>query len=112
MQQLQLFGKEINAFKGLNTEVVAISTDGMAGTKALKSNGDGIKFPMPLLSDPGLDIFKVYRVFDDFENEPLHGAFLIDPRGAVRFQRISADPFMDVDFLKAEAARVNRLSRP
>jgi peroxiredoxin len=64
---------------------------------------------MPILSDPALDVFKKYRVFDDFEDLPLHGAFLIDAQGRVRFQRISADPFLDVDFLKAESARVHRL---
>jgi hypothetical protein len=29
----------------------------------------------------------------------------------VRFQRISADPFLDVEFIKTEAARVNRILR-
>ena len=42
-------------------------------------------------------------------SQPLHATFLIDARGNVRFQRISSDPFLDVDFIKAEAARVNRM---
>ena len=64
---------------------------------------------MPMLADPKLELFKRYRAFDDFENQPLHGTFLIDAQGNVRFQRISADPFLDVEFIKAEAARVNRM---
>ena len=66
--------------QGLDTEVVAIGTDDPDATKALKANADGIKFPMPLLADPKLDVFKAYHAFDDFEGKPLHGTFLIDAR--------------------------------
>jgi peroxiredoxin len=109
MQQLQVFSKQINSLKKLDTEIVALSTDSREATQALKQNTEGIAFPMPLLADPGLEVFKSYRAFDDFENQPLHGTFLIDARGDVRYQRISADPFLDVDFIEAEAARVNRM---
>jgi peroxiredoxin len=36
-------------------------------------------FPFPLLSDAKLDAFKAYRCVD-FNNQPLHGTFLIDPK--------------------------------
>ncbi len=109
MQQLQEFGKQMKAFEEIGTDVVAIGTDTLEDAKALKANKDDIKFPMPILPDPTLDDFKKYQAFDDFEDAPLHGAFLIDKQGNVRFQRISADPFLDVDFLKGEAARVNKM---
>ncbi len=109
MQQLGEFGKQIKMFEAIGTDLVAIGTDDPEATRSLKANADGIKFPMPLLADPSLAVFKAFQAFDDFEGLPLHGAFLIDKRGDVRFQRISADPFLDVEFLKAEAARVNRL---
>jgi peroxiredoxin len=109
MQQLQLFGKEFEALKKQNVETVAISTDDVEASKTLKNNKDGIKFPMPMLADPKLELFKRYRAYDDFENQPLHGTFLIDAQGNVRFQRISADPFLEVEFIKAEAARVTRI---
>ena len=109
MQQLADFGKEDAALKALNTEVVAISTDDATAAKLLKENKDGIKFPMPLLADPTTEIFKRYHAYDDFEGTPMHGTFLIDAEGGVRFQRISAEPFLDVEFIKAEAARANRL---
>ncbi|AGA29652.1 peroxiredoxin family protein [Singulisphaera acidiphila] len=109
MQQLQTFGKEIDALKALNTEVVAVSTDDLESTRELKNNPDKIKFSMPMLSDAKMEIFKAYHAFDDFEDQPLHGTFLIDAKGMVRFQRISADPFLDTDFIKTETARVNRL---
>ena len=109
MQQLQTFGTEYESLKKLNVETVAISSDDLDAAKALKNNKDGIKFPMPILADPKLEIFKRYQAFDDFENQPLHGTFLIDEKGNIRFQRISADPFLDVEFIKSEAKRVNRI---
>jgi peroxiredoxin len=110
MQQLQVFGKEYEALKKQKVETIAISTDDLAAATALKANKDGIKFPMPILADPKLELFKLYRAYDDFESQPLHGTFLIDEAGKVRFQRISADPFLDVEFVKTEAARVKRLT--
>ncbi len=109
MQQLELFGKEMEALKKLNVELVAIGTDDVEAAKALKNNKDGIKFPMPILADPKLELFKIYEAYDDFEGQPLHGTFLIDAGGDVRFQRVSADPFLDVAFIKTEAARANRI---
>ena len=112
MQQLQEFGKQVAAFGALGTDVVAVGTDDLALTRELKHNDQGVNFPMPFLPDPEFTFFKSFGVFDDFEGMPLHGTFLVDGRGDVRFQKISAEPFLDVDFLKGEAARVNRLTRP
>jgi len=109
MQQLQLFGKEYGNLGKLSIDVVAISTDDSDACKALRNNKDGIAFPMPILADPKHELFKLYRSYDDFEGQPLHGTFLIDAEGNVRFQRISADPFLEVEFIKAEAERVKRI---
>ena len=87
MQQLQAFGKEFEAFKGLNTDIVAVGTDDPVATKSLKQNAEGIKFPMPILADPS-SITSSLPAFDDFEGIPLHGTFLIDPTGS---DPISAD---------------------
>ena len=107
MQQLQLFGKHDTALKALNVETIAVSTDDAEATRTLKNNSDGVQFPMPMLADPRLEHFKRFGAFDDFENQPLHGCFLIDTEGNVRYQRISAEPFLEVEFIRAEAARVN-----
>jgi peroxiredoxin len=109
MQQLELFGKEYEALKRMDVETVAINSDDVDAARSLKNNKEGIKFPMPMLADPKLDLFKLYRAFDDFENQPLHATFLIDGEGNVRFQRISADPFLDAEFIKGEARRINRI---
>ena len=60
----------------------------------------------PLVADPTQSIFKLYRAFDDFEQKPLHGTFLIDAEGKVRWQDISFEPFMDAAFLLEETKRL------
>ena len=112
MQQLELFGKAVKDLGTLQTDVVAIGTDDRDATRKLKQNPDKIGFPMPILPDPKLDIFKRYNAYDDFERQPLHAIYLIDTKGEVRYRRISAEPFLDVDFVKTEIARVNRMVAP
>jgi peroxiredoxin len=112
MQQLDLFGKAIKDLGGLYADLVAVSTDDREATRALKQNPDKIVFPMPIVPDPTLESFKRFHAFDDFEGQPLHAIYLIDAQGEVRYRRISAEPFLDVDFVKSELARVNRLAPP
>ncbi len=109
MQQLELFGKEIEAFKKLDTTIVAISTDDLATSKSLKQNKEGVLFPMPILPDPELKVFQKYQAYDDFERSPMHSVVLVDAEGKVRYQKTTPDPFLDVDFLKGETARVKRI---
>jgi len=47
-----------------------------------------------------------YRVYDDFEKVPLHGTFLVDALGDVRWQDVSHEPFTEIDFLLKEAKRL------
>ena len=109
MQQLQLFSKELDAFKKLDVEIVAVGTDDQAAARELKNNKEGVVLGMPLLADPKLETFKRYAAFDDFDEKPLHGTFLVDREGNVRFQRVSSEPFLDTEFMKSEVERVNRL---
>ena len=62
--------------------------------------------PIRLVANPDLDVFKRFRAFDEFENQPLHGTFLIDAAGWVRWQDISYEPFMDAEFLLKESQRL------
>ena len=112
MQQLAAFGKEAESFAKAGTELLAVGTDDAEATKLLKRNADGIRFPMPMLADPSSAIFKAYRTFDDFEGSPLHGTFLIDRDGKIRYATTGPEPFLDVEFLKGEAERVGRLTKP
>lgn len=111
MEQLRLFGQHHEALRELGADVVGISTDDTARTRALKHNKDGVAFPMTLLADPELKTFRALTAYDDFEDQPLHAIVLVDPHGAVRYLKVSADPFLDVAFVKRELERLARLER-
>ncbi|MFA6546399.1 MAG: peroxiredoxin family protein, partial [Limisphaerales bacterium] len=107
IEQLIAFAPEAEAFKQAGIALVAVSTDTVEGLKftveKAKYNGG---FPIPLLSDESLRTFKAFRAHDDFENQPLHGTFLIDGGGRIRWQDISYQPFMETKFLLTEARRL------
>ena len=107
IEQLVAFAPEAEAFKKAGIAIVAVSTDTVAGLNSTvekaKYNGG---FPIPLLSDTSLKTFKAYRAHDDFESQPLHGTFLIDGEGLIRWQDISFQPFMEPKFLLTEAQRL------
>jgi peroxiredoxin len=104
-QQLQAFAPKVKEFTDAGVAVIAISTDSREDLrKSIENYKDGA-FPIPLVSNADLDVFKSWRVYDDFESRPLHGTFLIDASGLVRWQDISYEPFMDVDFLLKETQR-------
>ena len=131
VEQLTNFAPRTKDFIDAGISLVAISTDEV---KKLKRSVDSFQledlaeipvvkdlknflentqvqgeFPFPLVSDADLRIFKTYRAFDDFENQPLHGTFLIDGDGLVRWQDISYEPFNNPDFLLKEAKRLLQL---
>ncbi len=112
IEQLIAFAPEAEAFKKAGISLVAVSTDSVEGlnftVEKAKYNGG---FPIPLLSDSGLKAFKAFRAHDDFESQPLHGTFLIDGEGLIRWQDISFQPFMETKFLLGEAQRLLNLPK-
>jgi hypothetical protein len=54
-------------------------------------------------------VFKAYRAYDDFEKMALHGTFLVDGDGLVRWQDINYEPFSEPRFLLGEAKRLLKL---
>ena len=104
-EQLQKFAPEAQKYADAGIELIGISTDSQ---KDLKQSIDNYKggMPFPLVSDEKLDIFKSWRAFDDFEQQALHGTFLIDEEGLVRWQDIGHEPFMDPEFLLKESKRL------
>jgi peroxiredoxin len=104
-EQLKKFAPATAKFREAGLEVIAVSTDSPADLKQSVDNYEG-GMPFPLVSNESLDVFKEWRVFDDFEQVPLHGTFLIDANGLVRWQDISHEPFMDPAFLIKESKRL------
>ncbi|HRX77472.1 MAG TPA: redoxin domain-containing protein [Pirellulaceae bacterium] len=105
-EQLHAFAPKVEEFKQAGIEVIAISSDDLPGLKISIANYDKGELPIPLVANPELDIFQAYRAYDDFEKKPLHGTFLIDAEGLVRWQDISYEPFMDAEFLLKESHRL------
>jgi peroxiredoxin len=111
IEQLNTLAPAAKDFESLGISIVAIGTDSEEGLHktAEQAKSDG-GFTFPLLSDASLKAFKAYRTYDDFERMPLHGTFLVDGNGRVRWQDISYEPFTDLKFLQSEARRLLALS--
>jgi peroxiredoxin len=104
-EQLQAFGPRVSDFEKSGIELIAISSDDQDGLlKSIEDAGTGS--PIRLASDSNQEIFRKFRSYDDFENQPLHGTFLVDGMGKIRWQDISYEPFMDHQFLLDEAERL------
>ena len=107
IQQLGTFAPETDRFRQAGIDLIAISTDDVDGLReTVQQNKTGTPFPFPLVSDASLKVFKQYRAYDDFEQQPLHGTFLIDRQGLVRWQDISYEPFTEAEFLLRESKRL------
>ena len=108
MEQLNAFDPLAAEFEKKGITLLAVSTDTAQGLRDTFIGYDAKDrhFNFPLLSDPTLDTFRKYRAYDDFEQTPLHGTFLIDQTGKIRWQEISYEPFMAPKFLLEESTRL------
>ena len=112
MEQLNGIAPLTEKYAKAGIPIVAISTDtpeGLADTfQKAAAEGEPARnpFPFPLLSDAGQTVFKAYRAHDDFEKQPLHGTFLIDGAGRIRWQDIGYEPFMHTEWLLEECQRL------
>ncbi len=120
VEQMNALAKHYTAFVEAGIAVHAISPQPPGPALALRAKlqtGQGPQCldnpeDLPLYSDPEFAAFKAFRVFDDFENEPLHGVILLDQDQRIRWLDISYQPFTDIPFLLSEAKRQLRLSFP
>lgn len=110
-EQLQKFAPRYAEFQKAGLDVVAISTDKQVNLKRAFDDYEA-GFPFPLVADPDMTVFRDYRCYDDFEKAALHGTFVIDGAGRIRWQDISYEPFMDADFVLKEAQRLLAIDPP
>lgn len=110
VEQLGKFGPMTKDFAAAGVDIVAIASDPGPATRTRPAPGTpappAVSTPFPLLTDADRKIFKTFGVYDDFEDLPVHGTFLIDAAGKVRWRDIGPDPFMDGTFLLGEAKRL------
>ncbi len=76
-------------FRSLETEVLAISPDDV---DKVRDTAARYKIPFRLLSDPGLNAIREYRVFNDLENGDDASVFIIDKSGRIRYKYIAVVP--------------------
>lgn len=100
----------IARFRDRGARVLAISADPPeVSCKRLDRFGD---FEVPLLSDPDHTTARAYGAWkplpggDREDGEPLHGTFVIDRDGRVRWAHVGERPFTDKETLVAEVDRL------
>lgn len=72
-------------FKGLNTEILSVSTDTEFVHKAWHDASETIKkIQFPMVADPTGKISRDYGVYIDEEGLALRGSFIIDPDGILK----------------------------
>ncbi len=101
-EQLNNFATKVPEFALLGFELVAIGIDTPEDLKiAQDSYEEEGGFAFPLLSDAKLDVFRAYGCITP-DNQPLHGTFVIDAQGNVRWRNICNRPFNDPEALLEE----------
>jgi peroxiredoxin len=75
--------------RGLDSEVLAISPD---DTRAELDTGGRYGLPYKLLSDPGCNVIRMYRVYDDFTKTATCAAFIVERSGRIRYKYVSGAP--------------------
>lgn len=109
--QLNALAGRMDDFEKIGLPIFAVSTDSAADLRKSHDNyeAEGNRFPFHLVADEKMTGFRDYGCYDDFEKEALHGTFLISGKGKVLWADISAEPFMDMDFLLTEFPRLLKL---
>jgi putative heme-binding domain-containing protein len=106
-EQLKAFNESAKSFKDRGVELVAISTD---DSRSLHDAIEAANEPMAFtfLADPDLNGFKAFRAFDAFHEQALHGTFLVDAAGQIRWQDIGEHPFVDTVSLLAQVDQLKQ----
>ena len=111
IEQLQSLSPLKDEISRSGLMVVAVSTDSVAGLqKTLQVSGAKDAIPFRVVSDEGLQVFREYGAFDARDQEPLHGAFLIDQKGRIVWRQVRREPFMAIRALLNEAERTFGIS--
>jgi len=97
----------VGNYRRANIRIVAIGLDTVEGIReSLDRMTPEDRFRFPLLSDRKQRVFREWMAFDDFEHMPLHGTYLIDGEGRLRWQDIRHLPFAEPDWLLTESSRL------
>lgn len=113
MQQLTAFAAQREGFEKAGISLLAVSIDPQDEVKALCApSGAAAKYGFPILADPDLKQFRSWRAYDDFEKMALHGTFLVDGQGKIRWMDTGFAPFTQAEFVLTESQRLLKLGQP
>ena len=111
-RQLDEFRKYAGAYEAAGIKTVIITTDSVDSLAELFSGRTPdtqrlkASFPYPVLADPDQNLFRSYRVYDDFEDGGMHGTFIISPDGRILWSHVSHSTFEKPRLLLDEAKRL------
>lgn len=107
IEQLQAMAPMKKEFEEGGLAVVTVSTDSIEGlADTFQVVGARESLPYLVLSDEYKDGFQTYGAYDQLDGELLHGVYLIDPEGRVRWAERGPEPFLNMEFLLREASRL------
>ena len=104
VEQLKALAPVKERFDDLGVSIVCVGTCEEVQVAVAAESDE--PYPFRILADPKLEVFREWRAHDDFEKVPLHGTYLLDAAGLVRWQDIGHEPFMEMDFLLGETKRL------
>jgi peroxiredoxin len=103
VEQLAKINERLKEFTDKNTVVLGVSSTPPEKNKESLKLGD---MGITLLSDTAHENARRFASYDDFEEMELHSTILINKEGRIFWKRTGGDPFMNVDFLLREIARI------
>ena len=98
--QLAEYAKYAQDFKERNINVVAISGGTAEELREAAQNGN---LPFPVLVDADHRVFRNYACYCGC---PLHGTFIVDCQGNVRWQNVATEPYLDIKEIESQAQRL------
>jgi len=98
MNQLRTFDPMAARFEKAGARLVAISVDrpeGVARTFASLEMEPAVRpFAFPILADPEREAFGSWGVMDEFYGDAIHGVFVLDAGGRLRWRHLGVEPYM------------------
>lgn len=90
------YSARFDEFKGLNTELIGVSTDSVhshrAWLRAPKENNGIGEIAFPIAADVGGRLSRQYNILIDEAHIALRGLFIIDPEGVLQFAQVNPIP--------------------
>jgi peroxiredoxin len=109
MRQLNTFAPLEGRFQQAGAQIIAVSTDDIEHVAATRIGFDPEKAqpcPFPVLSDKDLTAFRAWGAYDEFNDQPIHGTFILDATGALRWRHLGTEPFMSAGEVLREVEKL------